>query len=355
MTVAPFIVFGLPRSRTKWMSGFLSYGDWRCGHDEIMHMRTKDDIVSWFKQPNTGTVETAAAPFWRLALKQWPNLKVVVLRRNTDAVIHSLFTAGLMADPDGMVRLIRRTDQKLAQIAKRWPGALSVRFEDLPQEDVCAEVFEHCLPYRHDRQWWSEWDSYVVSGDLVAQRRYAVAYMPQLTKLTRTAKQMSVSMMAPKTNEVEGVIFDVERFDDWYRDAPPLFREHMVATGQDVEDFRKKNIPLLQKIDQAGGLQIVTARMNGRIFGYLMSLTSPSLDHGQQMAQHLPVFASPEFPGLGMKLERESIRRLRERGVSEVFQRAGIRGSGPKMGAMLRRLGFEDYGQLYRLELQEVG
>ena len=353
MTEAPFIVFGSPRSRTKWTAGFLSYGDWRCGHDEIMHMRTKDDIASWFRQPKTGTVETAATPFWRLALKQWPNLKVVVLRRNVDAIIHSLFSAGLMANPDEMVRLIHRTDQKLAQIAKRIPRALSVRFEDLHREDVCAEVFEHCLPYRHDPKWWAEWDTRSVSGDLVAQRSYAAAYLPQLSKLARTARQMSISMMAPKTNEIEGMVFDVERFDDWYRDAQPLFREHMVATGQDVEDFRKKNIPLLQKIDQAGWMQIVTARMNGRMFGYLMSLISPSLDGPHQMAQHLPIYASSEFPGLGMKLERESIRRLRERGATEVFQRAGIRGSGPKMGALLNRLGFEDYGHLYRLDLQE--
>ncbi len=28
----PFVVFGLPRSRTAWLSRFLTYGDWVCGH-----------------------------------------------------------------------------------------------------------------------------------------------------------------------------------------------------------------------------------------------------------------------------------------------------------------------------------
>lgn len=335
------------------MSRFLSYRDWRCGHDEILRMRTKDDLVSWFKQPNTGSVETAAAPFWRFAMRQWPNLRVVVLRRDTDAVMQSLTATGIVFDRDAMAKIIRRTDQKLAQIERRVPGVLSVRFEDLPREDVCAEVFEHCLPYQHDTAWWHEWDQTKVSGDLLAQHRYAVAYSPQLTKLARTARQMSMAALAPKAKDIDGMTFNVERFDDWFRDAQDLFRQHMVVTGQDVDDFRTKNIPIARKIDQMGMMQIVTARMNGRMFGYLMSIISPSLDGDHWMAQHFPVYASPDFPGLGMKLERNAVDRLRERGVSEVFARAGIRGSGPRLGTLYRRLGYEPYGELFRLGLEK--
>lgn len=346
-----FIVFASCRSRTLWLSRFLSYRDWRCGHDEVMHMRTKDDLVSWYRQPNIGSVETAVAPFWRLISKQWPNLKIVVLRRNVDAVIESVEASGVVSDRDAMVRTLRRADQKLAQIENRLP-VLSVRYEDLPREEVCAEVFEHCLPYQHDTAWWHEWDQTHISGDLLAQRRYAVAYLPQLMKLTKAARQMSMAALAPKTREADGVSFSVERFDDWFRDAQELFRNHMVATGQDVDDFRKKNIPIARKLDQMGMMQIVTARMNGRMFGYQLSVIGPSLDEDHWVAQHLPLYASPDLPGLGLKIEREADKRLRERGVRKVFGRAGIRGSGPKLGALYRRLGYEDYGQLYCKDLQ---
>ena len=53
-----------------------------------------------------------------------------------------------------------------------------------------------------------------------------------------------------------------------------------------------------------------------------------------------------------MKLQRAAIETLQARGVNEVFFRAGVRGSGPRMGAMYRRLGAADDGQLYKLNLK---
>jgi hypothetical protein len=52
-----------------------------------------------------------------------------------------------------------------------------------------------------------------------------------------------------------------------------------------------------------------------------------------------------------MKLQRASLAALRERGVDEVVMRAGHRGSGPRLGTIYRRLGAEEFGNLYRLEL----
>jgi hypothetical protein len=37
--------------------------------------------------------------------------------------------------------------------------------------------------------------------------------------------------------------------------------------------------------------------------------------------------------------------------VNEIVYRAGVRGSGPKLGAIFRRLGADDFGQIYKLVL----
>jgi hypothetical protein len=66
---------------------------------------------------------------------------------------------------------------------------------------------------------------------------------------------------------------------------------------------------------------------------------------------HLPFFASKDMPGVGMKLQRASIEALRQRGVGELLMKAGVRGDGPRLGSMFRRLGAEDCGQLYRIAL----
>ena len=348
----PFIVLTLPRSRSLWLSKFLSHKDWICGHDQLQYCRSLDDVQTWFSQPNIGTVETAAAPWWRIFP---PGLRIVTIRRDLMDVLASVTRAVPDADPLTVERLLRAGDRKLDQVEARVPGVLSVRFDDLSLESTCAHVFEHCLPYPHDPKWWAACDAQRISGNLQAQIRYVTAYLPQLQKLARAATHRTLADMVPKAEPPAGFVFHDEPFDDWYRDAVPLFREHMAATGQDIEDWSRKNSPLLRRLDQAGMMQIITARSNGRMFGYLMSSLSPTLDDPDaMMATHLPVFASSDCPGLGMKLQRAAIEMLRGKGATEVFGRAGVRGSGPRLGAVYRRLGFEDAGTLYRLDLAEA-
>jgi hypothetical protein len=115
----------------------------------------------------------------------------------------------------------------------------------------------------------------------------------------------------------------------------------------------KKNFPLLRKLEAIGASQIMTARCNGRMFGYLLSLTAPSLESLDVLsAQHLTFYASTDFPGLGMKLLRAANVALQTKGVSEIFMRAGIRGDGPRMGVLYRRLGAEGFGEMYRLSTE---
>lgn len=345
-----FIVLALPRSRTYWLSNFLSYREWHCGHDQIQYMRGLEDVISWFSQPHTGSAETAALPFWRLILHYAPGIKVVTIRRPVEEVINSLVWSGVTVD-EQVRAVIRKADQKLDQIEKRIPGVLSVSYESLRDEMTCARIFEFCLSYRHDRQWWQTWDKQVVSGDIVAQRRYCEAHAPQLRKLSRLARQRSLALMMPKGNPPEGFTFQEEHdFDAWYQDGIPLFREHEALVGEDPDQHAKKNLPLMRQLFMGGKLQILTARSNGRMFGYQMAVIGPTFESTDGvMANLLTGYASPSVPGLGKKLHCASIDLLRQKGVDEIFGRAGIRGDGPRLKALYRRSGFRDYGELFRL------
>ena len=113
-----------------------------------------------------------------------------------------------------------------------------------------------------------------------------------------------------------------------------------------------KNIPLGRQLANSGAMLVTTARANGRMFAYLLSVISPTLDEAGVLVAHLMLpFASPDAPGIGMKLQVATIAMLRGHGVSQVIARAGVRGDGPRMGNMYRRLGFADDGGLYRLNL----
>jgi hypothetical protein len=352
----PFVVFALPRSRTAWLARFLTYGAWECGHDEIRHCRSLDDVRSWLSQPCVGSVETAAAPFWRLLRTLRLDARIVVVRRPVPDVVASLMALNLGCfDEAVLTTAMRRLDRKLEQIERRVPGVLSVAYADLTSEATCARIFEHCLSLPHDTAWWEAASAVNIQGNMLHCIRYFNAHAAQLAKLAKTAQHRIIAAMRPAEREFDGVTFQVEPFRTFYRDAEPLFREHLVQTEQSPDDHARKNLPLLQALDDLGVLQCLTARANGRMFGYLMTIISPSLDSPDVMqGEHTIFFASPAIHGLGMRLQRAALETLRARGVHEVIMRAGHRGSGPRLGVLYRRLGAEAFGQMFRLELEEV-
>ncbi len=348
----PFVIFSLPRSRSAWLSRFLTYGEWHCGHDELRHCRSLDDVRSWLSQPCTGTVETAASPFWRLLPRYRPDARVVTIRRPVSEVLPSLRRAGLQFEDATMRLALARLDRKLDQIECRLPGVLSLPFSALAEEQTCAALFEHCLPYQHDSAWWRALIDVNIQISLPLLMRYYAAHQKQMEKLAKQAKHRTLAGMV-RDFALDGVTFQHEPFGQFYRDAQALFAEHLVQTDQSPEDHVHKNLPVFQQLDEIGALHTLTARSNGRMFGYLMTVLGPSLDAQNSLVGfHTLFFASPLIRGLGMKLQRAALEGLRARGVQEVQMRAGHRGAGPRLGTFYRRLGAEEFGQLYRLELE---
>jgi hypothetical protein len=348
-----FIVLALPRSRTYWCSRFLSYLEWHCGHDELQHMRSLEDCATWFTQPNIGTVETAAAPFWRLIP---PGLRIATVRRNRQDVFARILSMGPQYDVGALADLLLALDRKLDQIEARIPGVLRIPFDDLETEAGCGRLFEHCLPYPHDTDWWWRRSREYISGDFAAQVRYAHAYLPAFLKLAGAAKQATLAELQRKRSarpSLDGFTFAEEpNFDQWLEDAQPLFRAHLAQTDQDSESYALKNLPLGRQLHAAGIMQITTARQNGRMFGYSMAVIGPTLDARDTItAQMLLPFASPDCPGLGRRIHSAAIAILRTKGVTQFLARAGVRGDGPRLGKMYERLGFVDDGTLHRLDL----
>jgi hypothetical protein len=352
-----FVIFALPRSRTAWLSRFLTYGDWLCGHEELRHARTLDDVKAWFSQPYVGSAETAGAPWWRLLRRYAPDAKVVVIRRPVDDVVESLMNVrGLSFDRAGLHQSMWRLDRKLDQVEARVPGAVSVRYEDLVTERACAAVFEHCLPYAHDLAHWARLTDVNIQCNMPALTRYVQAYQPALAKLAAAAKQQTLRAMSARARVApSGVTFATLTFDEWLCAAERLIDDHLVTVGESAGDWRKKNLPLMRCLHELGAMQIMTAQCNGRMVGYLMTTISPSLKSaGVTSGLSLAFYGSPDFPGIGMRIQSAAIEALRARGVDDLYFEAGKRGDGPRLGAMYRRMGAEEYGQVFRLDLESA-
>ena len=346
-----FVVFAMPRSRTFWLSRFLSYGPFLCGHDELRHCRSMDDIRSWFAQPSVGTCETAASPFWRLLERVAPGARVVTLRRPVPAIAASLARAGLVFDDAVMVRLLERIERKLDQIEARLPDVLALTYDDLAAEANCARVFEHCLQMPHDPEWWQRVAALNIQADLPRMVLYANAYAQQTEKLRRMARH-EVLRGLRRPVELDGVTFQQELLWDAFtdQDGKRLMSDECVGLGEQPEAWQQMNIPLLERLEEKGALHIYTARSNGRMFGYVVTALGEAFHARDQVeAEQVSFYADPSWPGLGRKLQHAAIEDLRSYGINRVMM---FQPDETRVGLVYRRLGAKQTGQRFVLELQ---
>lgn len=171
----PFIIYALPRSRTAWLSAFLTYREWRCYHEQAIYMRSMEDVRALFSVPNRGCAETAAIQGRPLIRHAIPGIREVVVLRPVDEVIESVMRLDLGGsiryDRDVLRRNMEYGDRQLRKAAKE-PGVLAVDYADLQKEETCAAIFEHCLPYRFDANWWDEMKNRNIQADAREVIRY---------------------------------------------------------------------------------------------------------------------------------------------------------------------------------------
>lgn len=358
--MTPFVAFSLPRSGSLWWSRFLTYGDYYCAHDQAAHIRNLDDVRSWLGQDFTGTIETAAAPWWRLVRHIRPDAKILIIRRPVCEIFESVMRVDLRdtlrLDRDVLARNLTAMDRKLDQIERSVPDAVSVQFSAINNEDECRRVFERLLPYKHDSGWWQTMAATNIQDNVPAKMRHMTAHTAQLAKAallcTREVKLAAWHSRTPP--ELDGMTLQEESFETFWHDGQALFAEHCVEVGEAPDQYLRKNVALMRRLDRAGVGQIITARSNGRMFGYLTTVISPSLeDETIKVATQLSSYASRDTHGLGLRMQRAAIEGLRRRGGRwHVLMRAGIRGQGERIGVLYERMGAEKFGQIYRLELE---
>ena len=319
-----------------------------CGHDEMRHVRSMEDVRCWFSAPCTGSVETAAAPFWRLLPA---GVRVVTVHRPVDEILPSLRRAGMQFDEAIMRRHLAYLASKLRQIERRLPDVLSLSYADLATEEGCARLFEHCLPYQHDSAWWQAMAPINMQINLGHALHWFAAYRVPMEKTRRIARwEMLRGLRRPVA--MDGVVFQQETLAQAFsdRDGQRLMGDECAVLGEYPEAWQHMNIPLLQRLEEKGALHIMTARSNGRMFGYVVSALGEAFFALDQCeAEQVAFFADPSWPGLGRKLQHASIEDLRARGVNRVMM---FQPDETRVGLVYRRLGAKQTGQRYVLELQ---
>lgn len=352
----PFLVMGLPRSRTAWLSKFLTYGPWVCGHDQIRYFRSLEDIKSWLSQPFIGSAETIAPLYWRLIPRFMADGRVLIIRRPVAEVVESILKQGLVGiDRPKLLTNMLRMDAKLDQAEQRLPNCISINFDELDDQEICKIAFEHCVGLPFNMAWWNYWGQINVQVSMDATMRYMFSHINQLSRVSLMAKhQMMVDLMTrPREGPRDGLEIQEESFDSSFPEAEKLFASHCVAVGEPPDEWTRKNIPLYQKMDAVGMLQVLTARANGKMFGYLVSMLGETTDSAtMRSATHTLCFASKEWPGAGLRLHREAIKKLKSKGFDEIIMRSNP-GAGERIEAIYKHIGAEFDGKIFRVKLED--
>jgi hypothetical protein len=191
----PFVVFSLPRSRSVWLTHFLSYPPFQCGHDVAVYCESIDDFVRMFSSGMVGTCETGAVSAWRVIREEIPEVKFVVIKRPVKEVIASLNKLGVAPSFGHLSDMVNMLEN-VASLN----GSLAVDYDELDSPVACRRIFEFCLGIPFDWEWWEYYSQFNIQVDVRRQIELINKNAPRLMRLKKEVEMRSSGMSVRELN-----------------------------------------------------------------------------------------------------------------------------------------------------------
>lgn len=145
-----FIILGLPRSMTAWVSCFLTCGEVFCQHelapyvayDDAAHEVATDLIRQPF--PVSGICDSGMLPYWEGLMEELPHARFVWIDRPEVDCINSLHGIGLDA-PAAIATIFSRSYER--EQIKSHPQIEQFTFDELQTEDGARRLWNYCAPH----------------------------------------------------------------------------------------------------------------------------------------------------------------------------------------------------------------
>lgn len=334
-----FLILALPRSRTAWLSKFLSYGDHKVGHDIATDCSSISEFLDKFDQLS-GTVETGAVIAWRTLRTLLPEVQIIVIKRPVEAILASFATNGIYSS--NLERELRERAIMLDHVSAQ-QNVITLTFDDLSDDLKCNTLFEACTGEPTDFAWWDEYKNKNIQIDLAARMQKLIANRDAIASLKKDAieylPELAIELEALPSfiNEMEVIGFD--HFDE-------------VDGGVEPNRPYKLDTELLMGMWRIGSFKAITARVKGNLVGYctwniMPDVESKGLGVAHQGAWY--VAEGYEHLRLGVKLFKASIVELRKFGVKNIFPHHRLQGRGARLGLLFQRMGAKEIQHTYSL------
>jgi len=144
------------------------------------------------------------------------------------------------------------------------------------------------------------------------------------------------------------LIYRLETWAEYYRDCQELWKEHYEEIAVDKDRMpMMADVEYYEACDRVGYLQIMTARDDGKMAGYVITLVKGHPHYASVLCGFEDMyFLSKPYRGgwTGVRLITEALKRLKARGVRKVFFHTK---AFKNLGPLFERLGFKKTDEIY--------
>ncbi len=143
LSLEPFFITGLPRSRTAWMAAFLSGAGVMCWHELLKHCATREAFYRGMRHPEYRVGDSDCGLPVTDFQARFPKAKTVVIERDPVEVLASLHDLGFGGGMEHMTPII----DALSKVK-----GLRVPFDRLDEmlPDVCGYLEIPYCKAKHD-------------------------------------------------------------------------------------------------------------------------------------------------------------------------------------------------------------
>ena len=143
MSAKPFLITGLPRSRTAWMSAFFCTGNIFCLHEPMSTLYDISEAGRLFTSDfhsHVGVSDTAAGFFLPWIMEN-VNPPTVIIERDLADVEEDLRRVGIPVVNDMQTVLLKKLNEY-----RHHPNVLWVGFDSLSDKRIMQKIWFHLVP-----------------------------------------------------------------------------------------------------------------------------------------------------------------------------------------------------------------
>lgn len=338
----PFVVYGLPRSRTAWLAHWLGRPH-PVGHDLAIHADTAQQFLDSIWHDRAGTCETAAVKAHKLLRIAMPNAKFMTIRRPVAEVAASLTRFGITGQDEELALRDRLLDEAEAD------GAVRVDYHTLGDVNVCAGIWEYLLETPFDFALWRLYHPTRIQVDMPARLARLDARREQIARL-----EAEVADLLARPEDAKFYRVGRESWATIWADAKPMGEDNYleVNNGARLGHPFAPDDALISEAERQGVFFGFSARCNGRLVGYASwSIHRNPESAGMILADQGALYAQPGHPRIGRKLFDVGLAHMRKTGAHEAQLHAPFAGRGVGLGRLYQRLGARPVQTRYALPL----